>query len=159
MPKKYYYTHEMYEEDINKIKEIISDKAKYASVHLVSLYRGSLPMGVRLSNELNLPLSIIDYQTRDGDSKEPFLIKNAGIVRSDVLYVLDDIYDLGYTMNKAREYLMEIFPYNKIEGITLVRNKANERLHTNCSWVQSLRSSNGEWVVFEDWEGTDRSQK
>lgn len=158
MVEKYYYTHEMYEEDISKIKDIIGDKTKYASVHLVSLYRGSLPMGVRLSNELDLPLSIIDYQTRDGESKEPVLIKNAGILRSDVLYVLDDIYDLGLTMNKAREYLMELFPFNRIEGITLVRNKANEHLHKDCAWVQSLRTTNGEWVVFEDWEGT-RTQK
>ncbi len=39
--------------------------------HIVSLYRGSLPLGVQLSNQLQAPLSIIDYQTRDGKSKKP----------------------------------------------------------------------------------------
>ena len=139
----------MYEEDIKRIVDLLKNE----KVHLVALYRGSLPLGVRLSNELNAPLSIVDYQTRDGDSKKPVLIKNAGISSIDTLYIVDDIYDTGLTMNKTKEFLEQEFPNNKVKCLVLYKNLKNSHLHKNYPDVYSLRESNNEWIVFEDWEG------
>ncbi len=150
--EKLYYTNEDYQIDTNVFKDIIKN---IENPHLVSLYRGSLPLGVKLSNALDLPLSIVDFQTRDGDTnkpKEPKLIKNASIQVNQTLVVLDDILDLGVTMRQARKMLEDDFPYNKIEGLTLFVNDFNQHLHQDLKWVKSLNESKGRWVVFEDWE-------
>ncbi len=147
--EKLYYTNEDYNIDIKMITNIIKN---VDNPHLISLYRGSLPMGVKLSNILDLPLSIIDFQTRDGNSKVPKLIKNSDMIVGQTLILLDDILDSGITMRETRKALEVNFPHNKFIGITLFQNDFNQHLHKDMNWVISLNASKGRWVVFEDWE-------
>ena len=152
-PKKIHYSHQNLRHDIKRLKEKIS---KIEHPHLVCLYRGSMGVGIWLSNILDLPLSIVDLQTRDGisSSKEPVLIKNAGICATDTLVLIDDIYDIGLTMNKTREMFFRDFPRNRIKGFTLHANKKNAHLHQSYDpWVTSLNDTNGEWVQYY-WEET-----
>lgn len=110
--------------------------------HIISLYRGSLPLGVKLSNQLNASLSIVDYQSYDGKSKKPELIKNAGITAEDLLVIIDDICDKGETIKLTEEYVKAWFPYNKILIYTIVgSNKHPERYN------YSIEHEN-RWVVF-----------
>jgi len=146
---KLIYTWEDYTADMKIIQKKIEG---IESPHLVSLYRGSLPMGVHLSNVMNLPLSIVDLQTRDGDGSGPKLIKNAGINATCTLVILDDIYDKGLTMNKTREMFHQERQYAKIVGITLHSNSEMAHLHKNYDdWVHSLNDSKGKWVSYP-WE-------
>ncbi len=138
---KQLYSHSDYQRDTQEIVKILKNR----DVHLVSLYRGSLPLGVKLSNILKLPLSIIDFQSYDGNSNKPSLIKNAGIKQNQTIVILDDIYDTGNTLEKTRSYFLKYYP-NKIEGVVLMNNK------NTPSWITSLGQSNGNWIVFEDWE-------
>ena len=113
--------------------------------HIISLYRGSLPLGVKLSNQLNAPLSIVDYQSYDGKSKKPELIKNAGITAEDLLVIIDDICDKGETLKVAEEYIKAWFPYNKILIYTVVGSKEHpERYNYSIE-------HNSQWIVFP-WE-------
>ncbi len=149
--KKTIYTSQEYKADISIIVDMIK---QFKNPHLVSLYRGALPMGVLLSNIMDLPLSIIDYQTRDTQTLEPKLIKDAGIVNStnDTIIILDDIIDSYRTLKAAKNYMNSLFPDSDIVGITLHKNTKNEMMHANSEWVRSLNNTNGDWVVYEQWE-------
>ena len=120
--------------------------------HIVSLYRGSLPIGVSLSNALKAPLSIIDYQTRDGKSKKPKLLKNAGITASDLLVVIDDICDSGKTFKLTEEYIKSWFPNNQIIFWTIIGSKEHPE-HYKYSIEHPQNETTGEkaWVIFP-WE-------
>ena len=116
--------------------------------HLVTPYRGGLPLGVRLSNELDVPLSILNYQRYDGDSKEVKFMYNAGISSSECIVLVDDIVDEGVTITKSVEFLREQFPMNKILVYTIFGNDKNH----NPSWNYSFTHT-GKWITFLPWEG------
>ena len=56
----YNYYYDQYYNDVAILKERYD---KIPDPHIVSIYRGSLPLGVHLSNVLNCPLSIVKYQS------------------------------------------------------------------------------------------------
>lgn len=130
---------------IDVIKQNITGVQK---PHIISLYRGSLPLGVKLSNYLQAPLSIIDYQTRDGKSKKPKLLKNAGITASDLLVVVDDLVDSGKTFKITEEYVRAWFPNNQIIFWTVIGSKEHPK-HYNYS-IEHPKDDTGEkmWIVF-----------
>lgn len=123
--------------------------------HIVSLYRGSLPLGVKLSNKLQAPLSIIDYQSYDGKSKKPELMKNVGVTAEDLLVIIDDICDKGETLKLTEEYIKAWFPYNKILIYTIVGSQEHPK-HYNYS-IEHPKDNTGEkmWVVFPGETITD----
>ena len=96
--------------------------------HVVSIYRGSLPMGVHLSNALGCPMSIVKYQSRDGEDNKAEWILN--LIHDEKLrptarffphlIVVDDIYDTGYTMDRVIEfvklYRWIVFPWERVKG-------------------------------------------
>jgi len=149
MPEKLHVSWEDYGDDVDALVKIIS---KIKNPHLVTLYRGGLPLGTHLSNILDLPLSIVDFQSYDGDSKEPVLIKNAGISVDQTLVIVDDIYDVGTTMNRTKSMLWKMFPHIKLVGWTLYVNSYNSHLHEKYDQkCNSLHDSKGLWVEFP-WE-------
>ena len=119
-------------------------------VHLIAPYRGGLPLGVRLSNECNVPLSILDYQRLDGDSKEVSIMKNVGICSNEILYLVDDIADKGITINKCLEFLIQEFPNNRVIVYSIL---GNDEIHPP-KWRYTYKHT-GDWVVFGPWEGYD----
>lgn len=127
------------------ISKTLRESQESQKPHIVSLYRGSLPLGVKLSHHLNAPLSIIDYQSYDGDSKKPILMKNAGIDSSELLVIIDDICDRSHTLKLTEEYVRAWFPKNDILIYTIVGSKKHP-VHYNYSIEH-----NGSWVLFP-WE-------
>ena len=149
MPEKLYVTWDDFNDDIYLLKEEIRQIEK---PHLVTLYRGGLPMGTHLSNILDLPLSLVDFQSYDGHSKEPTLIKNDGISADQTLVLVDDIFDKGLTLAKTVDMLYKQFPHIRIRVFTLYTNNHMQHLHDNYDFtVTSVRLSQGKWVVFP-WE-------
>ena len=141
---KTYYEWSDFEDCIQVCGVYIENETR--KVHIVTLYRGGLPLGVRLSNEYNLPLSILDYQSYNGNSKEVSMMKNAGICSSDVLYLVDDIMDSGNSIKKAKEFLNKEFPDNKIEIFTIFGS--NKKFQgTSFQYVHDK-----EWIIFKPWE-------
>jgi len=146
------YTWDEFDRDVN----VIAEELKSLHLpHIVAPYRGGLPMAVYLSNKLNLPLSIVDYQSRDAYDasapKEPVIIKNAGISSNQTLVIVDDIYDTGLTLNKIREYLFGEFQETRVTGYCLHRNTKNKGLHANYpDWVKSINDTQN-WIEYP-WE-------
>lgn len=97
------YTWAQYDKDIKNI--IVTLRLKEIEVDgVICIHRGSLPIGTSLSNILNVPLSIIKFQTRDGDDKDPYFILDER-KPNGVYIIVDDIIDSGLTMNKILDFI------------------------------------------------------
>jgi len=142
---KIYYTWRDYEADMRQVKQLEFD-------HVVGVYRGSLLMAVHISNVFDVSMSIIGLQTRDGDDKEPYMIKAIdhiyrGFPGKKIL-IVDDIYDTGLTMKKVIRYLTH-YSVDRIQGFCLFGKKNN----FNVSYANE---HDGSWIVFP-WETLDES--
>ena len=133
-------------DDYEVFVDIIYKNLKDKKVHLVAIYRGGLVLGTHLSNKLNAPLSIIDFQSYDGKTKEPIFIKNAGIEDEEIV-IVDDILDTGNTMIKTKQFLENLQNHNKISGYVLYRSDKTNEVDFEVKHVTISDS----WVVFP-WE-------
>lgn len=151
MPEKLIYTWEDYNIAVNHIVHHLEQYSTegYDDIHLVSIYRGSLPLGVHLSNILGAPLSIVKFQTRDNSDKEVKWILNDNISVHQKIIVLDDIFDTGFTMNKVREFIYQELPNARVHGVCLHQNGHIKQ--ATPEWVTSFGDSLGQWVEFP-WE-------
>lgn len=148
--KKIYYSWTDYSDDIEFITRLFDEKNIIP--YFVSIYRGSLPIGVHLSNIYNTPLSIIKYQTRDGEKNDtPYWLINelpGTLSQNEYIIVLDDIYDTGATLNSVKT-LFDNTDNTKVKYLTLHSNM-NAVKETELDII-SIRQINGEWVVYP-WE-------
>ena len=142
----YNYYYDQYYNDVAILKERYD---KIPDPHIVSIYRGSLPLGVHLSNVLNCPLSIVKYQSRDGeDHKAEWLLNLTGDKKLHPkffpeLIVVDDIYDTGETF-RAVLNLPEFQDNPNYRAIALFGNP-------NEDGVLYLNEQVYRWIVFP-WE-------
>lgn len=112
------YTWDEYAEDIQIIVRHL--ECKFKSVHIVSIYRGSLGMGAHLSNIMGVPLSIVKFQSYGkNNDKEVTFLHNADIRSSDLIIIVDDLIDSGNTLTKVYDFLENEFPITNIESITI----------------------------------------
>ena len=150
MTENYSYMYDQYYNDVVTLKERYD---KIPDPHVVAIYRGSLPLGVHLSNILKCPLSIVKYQSRDGeDSKAEWLLNLTSdeSVRPTPrffphLIVVDDIYDTGKTF-RAVKALSEFQDNPDDSLVALFGNKNKDGVHY-------LHEQLRKWIVFP-WERT-----
>ena len=149
--EKIYHSWDNYSDDIIDICSYID--GKNIKPYFVSIYRGSIPMGVHLSNIYNTPLSIINYQTRSGKTDTPHWLINLLPETNDAQYtiiVLDDIYDTGATLKSVKtllkDYKVDVLYTTIYDNISAEKVSGAEDLN-----IVSLRRSKGEWIVFP-WE-------
>ena len=146
MTENYNYYYDQYYNDVVTLKERYD---KIPDPHIVSIYRGSLPLGVHLSNVLNCPLSIVKYQSRDGeDHKAEWLLNLTSDKKLHPkffpeLIVVDDIYDTGETF-RAVLNLPEFQDNPNYRAIALFGNP-------NEDGVLYLNEQVYRWIVFP-WE-------
>ena len=148
MSENYNYFYDEYYQDMVKLVERFKN---ISDPHVVSIYRGSLPMGVHLSNALKCPMSIVKYQSRDGkDEKAEWilnLIHDESLRKTPRFYphliVVDDIYDTGKTF-RAVLNLSEFENNPNYNCIALFGNDNDDKI--NYLHEQLYR-----WIVFP-WE-------
>ena len=138
---KIYYDWIDYAHDMKEVKDLEFN-------HVVGIYRGSLGMATHVSNVFDVPMSIVGFQTRDGEDKEPYMIYRKGGLKSNTanIIVVDDIYDTGYTIDRVIKFLSHP-SINKIQGFCLF-GKDND-LNVSCANIHD-----GSWIVFP-WETLD----
>ena len=87
----YSYTFEEYESDVKSLRNTLSE---IKNIHLVAVYRGSIPVVVHLSNLLNCEMSIIKLEISNGDTTNKEKLKNSEIRQlSDDEYNMTAIFD------------------------------------------------------------------
>ena len=146
MNYNYYYDEYYYD-----VATLAQRYKKITYPHIISIYRGSLPLGVHLSNILKCPLSIVKYQSRDGqDSKAEWLLNLTSdeSVRPTPrffphLIVVDDIYDTGKTF-RAVKALPEFHNNPDYSLMALFGNDNDDGVHY-------LHEQLYRWIVFP-WE-------
>ena len=147
---KYNYYYDQYYKDIT---DIVERHEATPNLHVVGVYRGSLPIATHLSNALECPMSIIKFQSRDGsDDKAEWMLNLTDdvSVRPEkskqffpTILVVDDVYDTGKTFRAIKE-LPEFKQNPDYHCIALFGNENNDGV--NYIHEQLYR-----WIVYP-WE-------
>ena len=136
----YSYTFEEYKSDLGSLKYAVSG---IKSLHLIAVYRGSIPLTVHLSNLLKCEMSIIKLETRNENVEEATFVSN-NIKENDRLVVLEDIYDTGNTIRLIQQMMNVKYKDHSIRYYSLFGKK-------NDAGVVYLKETNNKWIVFP-WE-------
>ena len=119
--------------------EVLANKIKASNKEydcVVGVLRGGAVPAVYLAHALNLPLEMINWQTRDGFKKE---VKES-LLDKKCLFV-DDICDSGKTIKELREV------YNSIDIAVVYQRRTVSRADYFGEAIGK------DWVVFP-WEET-----
>jgi len=130
--------------------------AKHLAYHLetrhvdliVGIKRGGVVPALHLSHELEKPMEVITWQTRDGDKQEHNqAIKQAVLEGKHVVFV-DDINDTGTSADQIiAAYGYDICENPNITFATLIEKVTSTRRVDVCA----LRIDDPRWVIFP-WE-------
>jgi len=111
-------------------------------IKIVGLQRGGLPLAVKLSNLLDVPMEVLDYQTRDGSS-DLGLVDDQILKMGNLEHVLfvDDICDSGKTISDIKAL------YSNARFVTLCERNTGL---TEFSPIRIEEMDDG-WIEFP-WE-------
>ena len=147
---KYNYYYDQYYQDIT---DIVERHEATPNLHVVGVYRGSLPIATHLSNALECPMSIIKFQSRDGsDDKAEWMLNLTDDVSLrpekckqffPTLLVVDDVYDTGKTFRAIKE-LPELKQNPDYHCVALFGNP-------NDDGVNYIHEQLYRWIVYP-WE-------
>ena len=147
---KYNYYYDQYYKDIT---DIVERHEATPNLHVVGVYRGSLPIATHLSNVLECTMSIIKFQSRDGsDDKAEWMLNLTDDVSIrpekskqffPTLLVVDDVYDTGKTFRAIKE-LPELKQNPDYHCIALFGNENNDG-------VTYIHEQLYRWIVYP-WE-------
>jgi len=153
---KLYYEWSDYAKDMRATDWIKCD-------HVIGIYRGSLGMAAHVSNLRDVPMSIVGFQSRDGQDKSPYWMHNAlpevsigEYAEGMNILIVDDIYDTGTTMNKVIDFVRKErtkpSPMPNIIGYCLFGNEdATNNREFESTNVVFTHPHDGSWIVFP-WE-------
>ena len=105
----YSYTFEEYESDVKSLRNTLSE---IKNIHLVAVYRGSIPVVVHLSNLLNCEMSIIKFETSNATSSNNEELK-------DEIGITDE-----WINSHAEHSYGEV-----LDELTSISNKLNEGMY------------------------------
>ena len=148
MTDNYNYYYDEYYDDVSKL---VDRYANIVNPHIVGIYRGSLPIATHLSNVLECPMSIIKFQSRDGQDKKAEWLLNLTEDKTirdkpqffPYLIIIDDVYDTGKTF-RAIKKLPEFQSNPNYSLIALFG-------HANDDGVHYLHEQLYRWIVYP-WE-------
>ena len=116
----YSYSFEEYESDIQSLKDTLSG---VKNIHLIAMYRGSIPIVVHLSNLLNCEMSIIKLETSSETAlnkeslKDEFEINDEG---------LDEILSISKQLNEGMYFKRESYKPNSTTVPRFLSNNFKE---------------------------------
>lgn len=104
-PKIVKYSWKSFDRDTQKLIRLIN-KSNYKPQTIVAIAKGGLPLGVKLSNLLLVPLTIISAKSYKGTIQNSLMLNASYTVplQSPVLLV-DEVVDTGHTMSLVKEHL------------------------------------------------------
>ena len=130
-PKYEIYTNSNYNNDIIELRDYI-ESFGYSDYIIFGIYRGSLQPAVHLSNVTNSRknIGIIQFQSYDGNDKTVKILCEGGdIDKNTAIFVIDDIYDTGNTINKVKKKMKYKYKHNNIHYVTLFGKPNDEGVY------------------------------
>lgn len=145
----YNYGYDEYVNDIKSLYKRLSFKKK--EIQLVGIFKGSLPIVTHLGNLLNVPVSIVECQTRDKHKKKVVRWAINNIDPKKTIVLIDDIFDTGKTVDLVMNFLNKEHKKKKINISNSMFITLFGPEYINPNGVVSLRKHLGRWIVFH-WE-------
>jgi len=148
---KIHMTWNEFESDITEFVEYMK-KIKFDKDSVIlGLKRGGLPSAVYLSNKLDIPISLVSFQTRDNNDVEPKFLEPEIIKNTKNVIIVDDIYDSGLTVDTLIDELGTQFnkPFKNIAG--LFHYGTPKLQDSKLKYYRRISSNKNKWVVFP-WE-------
>lgn len=153
-PEKKYLTWKQFDKDINSFIDYLN----YAGIHIhqentiiLGLKRGGLPSAVALSNRLDLPISLVTFQTRDGNDNEPKFLEPEMINSKSNIIIVDDIYDTGLTVECIVSKLVDEFGVSIDNVMGLFHYYTDNIKKTKLGNIKCIHENHGSWITFA-WE-------
>lgn len=154
MIKKIHYNWEDFEKTIDGFGFYVH---AYSDIVLFSIYQGSLTLGSRLSKQYNLPHSILKFQHMDGDDKEVSVLYDAlgdpNKYEKKQIFLIDDIYDTGKTIDICTEFLKKNYPLANINIFCIFANTETLKKNGYKHNIKYEHKHDGTWIQFIPWEG------
>lgn len=149
--EKTYMSWEKFDNDIDEFIKYLKYYNFTDDAVIVGLKRGGFPTAVALSNKLDIPISVVAFQTRDGQDTTPQFLESELIKAAKKIIIPDDIYDSGLTVETLVKELQSQFdiPFEHMVGLF---HYGSEKLpKTTLKFYTVLDSNEDKWVVFP-WE-------
>jgi len=138
----YSYSFDEYDRDVKSLGKTFST---IKNLHLIAVYRGSIPLVVHLSNILSCYMSIIRIHDESNKNVTPFCsFSSKDIHEGEHLVVVDDVYDTGRTMQSIQRMLEVEYENHTISYYSLFGRK-------NDDGVIFLHEKKNKWITFH-WE-------
>lgn len=153
MSEKTYMTWDKFDNDVTEFISYLQSHNfdKDINTVILGLKRGGLPTAVALSNKLNIPISSVSFQTRDGNDLVPNFLESDMFNSASKIIIPDDIYDSGLTIETVVKHLMYDYGIPK-ENIVGLFHYNSDKLHdSELQFYRCMGSNEGKWIVFP-WE-------
>lgn len=149
--EKVYMKWEKFDKDIGEFIDYLKTFKFDTDAVIIGLKRGGFPSATALSNKLDLPISVVAFQTRDGNDVKPQFLEPELIKNAKKIIIPDDIYDSGLTVETLIKELQTQFDV-KLENMVGLFHYGSEKMNeTSLKYYRVLDSNAGKWVVFS-WE-------
>jgi hypoxanthine phosphoribosyltransferase len=145
MVEKLFYSWQEYDKDILLINSRIHMSSWYPE-HIVGVKRGGLIPAVSLSHLFKIPLSIISYQSRDGEDRD--LGGLLSLSKDSKILLIDDICDTGDTFEAIKKEIKQ--NYLNIKFCSMFYN-IRQNITVDYFARKIDREKDASWIVFP-WE-------
>lgn len=142
--RKYFYSIDQYEEDMQKIFNYIRS-FNYEEFCVYGILRGGLIMATHISNVFDCPLGVAKYQRYDSDDSR-VILQVLHRQKDLPIFLVDDLISSGITIARVRSFLLHKFKKATIHPIVLFGEPNND----NIFYIQEHPR---QWIVFF-WEGS-----
>jgi hypoxanthine phosphoribosyltransferase len=149
--EKTYMSWEKFDKDIEEFITYLNNYEFNNNVVIVGLKRGGFPTAAALSNKMDIPVSVVSFQTRDGDDVKPNFLEPDLIKNASKVIIPDDIYDSGLTVETLVKELQSQFGKSLDDMAGLFHYGSDKLPSTELKFYRVLDSNEGKWIVFP-WE-------
>lgn len=146
--EKTYMSWEKFDKDIEEFITYVNHYNFNENAVIIALKRGGFPTAAALSNKMDIPVSVVSFQTRDGNDVKPNFLEPELIKNATKIIIPDDIYDTGLTVETLVKELQSQFDI-PIENMAGLFHYGSDKLpSTSLKFYRVLDSNEGKWVVF-----------
>lgn len=149
MGNKIIYSHDAFVLDINKIGMWLRD-VQFTPDLIVGILRGGAAPAVYLSHEINCPVRVVEWSTRDSQKRDTQELDQVAAMATagKKILIIEDIVDSGTTMQEIKKRLGDT-GINVLYVAMWYNPSQPTTIHHLCNIID--RSIDDRWV-YMPWE-------